>query len=92
MALKIVTHVGRPDLNDRWNAATRSVWPEFGLHDAVVDRHWGGLQDYFPDCQLYLIDDDEALIGVGNSVPVTWDGTAAPRARARATVAPRPPT
>ena len=36
MALKIVTHVERPDLNDRWNDAARSVWPEFALHDAVV--------------------------------------------------------
>jgi hypothetical protein len=76
MALKIVTHVERPDLNDRWNDAARSVWPEFALHDAVVDRHWDGLHAYFPDCQLYLIDDDgDTLVGVGNTVPVVWDGT-----------------
>jgi hypothetical protein len=76
MALKFVTHVERPDLNDRWNEAARSVWPEFGLHDAVVDRHWSGLREHFPDCQLFLIDDDgDRLVGIGSTVPVTWDGT-----------------
>ena len=76
MALKIVTHAERPDLNARWNEAADKVWPEFGLHDAVVDQFWGGLGRYFPDCQLYLIDDQtDTLVGVGNTVPVTWDGT-----------------
>lgn len=76
MALKIVTHAERPDLNDRWNEAADSVWPELMLHDEVVGQYWGGLRRHFPDCQLYLLDDEaDTLVGVGNTVPVTWDGT-----------------
>lgn len=54
MALKIVNHVERPDLNDRWNEAADTVWPEFALHDDFVGQFWGGLRRHFPDCQVYL--------------------------------------
>jgi GNAT superfamily N-acetyltransferase len=77
MALKIVTHVERPDLVHRWNELGSTVWPEFGLHDATVDEHWNGLTRHFPECQLYLLDDQsDEMVGVGNTVPVVWDGTA----------------
>ena len=76
MALRIVTHAERPDLNDRWNEAADKVWPVFMLNDAVVGQYWGGLGRHFPDCQLYLLDDQtDTLVGVGNTVPVSWDGT-----------------
>jgi hypothetical protein len=77
MALQIVTHVERPDLVDRWKEANDTVWPEFMLNGDIVNQHWGGLYRHFPDCQLYLIDDEtDTMIGVGNSVPAVWDGTA----------------
>jgi hypothetical protein len=77
MALRIVTHAERPDLNDRWNEAIETVWPKFMLNGDVVNQFWGGLGRHFPDCQLYLLDDQtDMLVGVGNTVPVTWDGTA----------------
>ena len=77
MALKVVTHAERPDLNDRWTEAADNVWPVFMLNDAVVGQYWGGLRQHFPDCQLYLLDDQtDTLLGIGNTVPVTWDGTA----------------
>ena len=77
MALTFVTYAERPDLADRWEDASDTVWPEFALHGNVVNQFWGDLGPQFPDCQLFLIDDrTDALVGVGNSVPVTWDGTA----------------
>ena len=77
MALRIVTHAERPDLDDRWEEVADKVWPVFMLNDAVVEQFWGGLHQHFPDCQLYLLDDQsDTLVGVGNTVPVTWDGTA----------------
>ena len=76
MALTIVTHAERPDLRDRWSEAADKVWPELMLHDAAVNQYWGGLGRHFADCQLYLLDDQtDTLIGVGNTVPVSWDGT-----------------
>lgn len=76
MALTFVTHAERPDLNDRWNEAADRVWPTFMLNDAAVNQYWSGLRRHFPDCQLYLLDDQtDVLLGVGNTVPVTWDVT-----------------
>lgn len=76
MALQLVTHEDRPDLWARWNEAAEQVWPTFMLHDAVCNQYFGGLPRYFPECQIYLLDDQtDELIGVGNTIPVTWDGT-----------------
>src|SRR3954464_9922376 len=76
MAMKIVTHVERPDLLDRWYEVTRQVWPELMGHDPVCNRYWGGLERFYPECQLYLVDDQtDELAGKGSTVPVVWDGT-----------------
>jgi hypothetical protein len=76
MALKLVTHDERPDLRPRWNGAADSVWPTFMLHGDVPNLHWGKLARDFPDCQLYLVDDEtDELVDIGNTVPVYWDGT-----------------
>ena len=76
MTLQIVTHVDRPDLWARWNAAAERVWPTFMLQDAVCNQFFGGLTRFFPACQLYLLDEQtDELLGVGNTIPVTWDGT-----------------
>jgi hypothetical protein len=76
MALKIVTHVERPDLLARWYAVIRQVWPEFGAHDPIVNQYWDGLEEHFPECQTYLIDDEtDEFVGKGSSVPFSWDGT-----------------
>jgi hypothetical protein len=76
MALKIVTHVERPDLLDRWYEVIRQVWPTFMGKDPICNTHWDGLEQYFPECQTYLIDDQtDELVGKGTTVPVAWDGT-----------------
>jgi hypothetical protein len=76
MALRLVTHAERPDLGPRWNGAADSVWPAFMLHGDVPNLHWGKLARDFPDCQLYLVDDEtDEFAGIGNTVPVSWDGT-----------------
>src|SRR5687768_7386333 len=75
MALRFVTHAERPDLVNRWYEVADKVWPELMLHDAVVNQYWGGLGRHYPDCQIYLLDDEtDTLMGLGNTVPGTWDG------------------
>ncbi len=76
MALKIVTHAERPDLLGRWYEVIREVWPELMGHDPVCNRYWDGLGELYPECQMYLIDDQtDEFVGLGNTVPVVWDGT-----------------
>jgi hypothetical protein len=77
VALTLVSHAERPEFLDRWYEVIREVWPEFMGHDATVNRYWNGMYEHHPDCQLYLIDQDtDALVGVGTTVPIIWDGTA----------------
>ena len=76
MTFQIVTDRERPDLLDRWREVRDGVWPVFIDRDPVCNRYWSGLNEQFPDCQTYLIDDrTDELVGRGSSVPVAWDGT-----------------
>jgi GNAT superfamily N-acetyltransferase len=55
------------------------VWPEFALHDAVVNEHWGDLYERRPEFQFYLFDDEaDRVLAEGNTVPVVWDGEPQP--------------
>jgi hypothetical protein len=76
VSLKIVSHAGRPEFEERWYDVIRQVWPEFMGHDTICNQFWGGMYRHYPECQLYLIDDEtDALVGAGTTVPVVWDGT-----------------
>jgi GNAT superfamily N-acetyltransferase len=78
MTVRIVTHAERPELQQRWTEAAYRVWPAFMLRDPVANAYWGGMARQYPECQFYVVDDDQdTFMGVGNSVPVAWDGTVA---------------
>lgn len=49
--------------------------PEFILHDAAVNRWWGGLFDRFPGFQIAVLDGEHGVVAAGNSVPLFWDET-----------------
>ena len=72
----MVTAAGRPDLTDEMRRLSASPWPEFLLgHDKVVNRLWDRLYEVLPDYQFALADGDrDDLIGVGNCLPIRWDG------------------
>ena len=56
-----------------------AVWPEFLLHDRVINAHWDDLYERRPEFQFYVFDEDEDLVlAEGNTVPVVWDGTPEP--------------
>jgi GNAT superfamily N-acetyltransferase len=75
--LRVHSHAERPELGATWLDVILPAWPAFMHHDAVCNRYWGGLFERFPECQLYLCDADDAILGVANAVPVAWDGTVA---------------
>lgn len=52
------------------------VWPQFLVHDRLVNEHWDDLYVRRPEFQFYLYDDAAgAVLAEGNTVPVVWDGT-----------------
>lgn len=78
MSARIVSYTERPDLDDRWDDIVRPAWPAFMRHDAVCNENWHFLWELFPDCTFYLYDyETDVVLGIGNSIPFAWDGTAA---------------
>jgi GNAT superfamily N-acetyltransferase len=58
--------------------AVSDAWPEYNHHGDVLNRYWGRLDDVFPDFQFVLRDDEQgAVVAVGHSAPVRWDGMVA---------------
>ncbi len=59
-------------------AAVADAWPEYNRHGDVLNRYFGRLDDVFPDFQFLLRDDERgAVVAVGHSAPLRWDGTVA---------------
>jgi hypothetical protein len=74
-AYQLYTYRQRPDLVEAAGALIPTVWPEFMLHDPVADRFWDRLSEDFSDFQFVLCNGEDAIVAVGNSIPVVWDGT-----------------
>ena len=51
----------------------KNSWPEFMQHDTIVEKHWPRLYSDFQDFQFAAISGND-IVGVGNSVPVYWEG------------------
>jgi GNAT superfamily N-acetyltransferase len=76
MAVRVVTAAEEELYRHPSFAGIHGVWPEFLLHDRVINEHWGDLYARRPQFQFYLYDDDaDRVLAEGNTVPVVWDGT-----------------
>ena len=49
------------------------AWPPF-LHDHEVNAQWSTLYTTFPQFQLALCDARGAVVAIGNTIPIVWDG------------------
>ena len=63
----------KPHLEDAFGRLSGEAWPEFLLHGDT--KHWGSLFSTFSDYQFLLLDDSENVVGLGHTVPLTWDGS-----------------
>lgn len=63
----------RPDLRAQVARLGQEAWPEFLLHGDT--DHWGHLFTDFADFQLLICDADDRVVALGQTVPLTWDGT-----------------
>jgi hypothetical protein len=73
---EIIRYSERPELWDDLGGLSGEVWPEYNVHGAVINTHWGRLYDEFPDWQFILYDrEDQLVLAEGQTIPVAWDGT-----------------
>jgi hypothetical protein len=71
---EIVITSDRPDLEEQSQAALLTVWPEFIFHDQVSSELMGQVAEFFPQCDIRILDDGEVVAGSWG-VPLRWDGT-----------------
>ncbi|MBD3401547.1 GNAT family N-acetyltransferase [candidate division GN15 bacterium] len=70
-ATTIITLAERPDLVDAAQYLADAAWPEFMMHDRLVNRYWMRLYEEFPEYQFVLMDDQsERVLAMGNTVPL----------------------
>ncbi|HIF92920.1 MAG: hypothetical protein ABGX04_02380 [Myxococcales bacterium] len=76
MAYKIVTLSERPDLVDRIKEMEGDSFPDFITQgDRVWAEVWPRMITDFADYQVFLFDEADTLLGIGNSVAFNWDGS-----------------
>ncbi|RJP74571.1 MAG: N-acetyltransferase [Candidatus Zixiibacteriota bacterium] len=73
MDYTLSTLADRPGLLPALEPLSRRCWPEFLLHGDVT--LWHELWVTFPECQILLTGSDDALLAVGHTVPLLWDGS-----------------
>ena len=75
--LKVVSLQERPDLEDIFWPQKERIWPEFMYHDVYAAKLWQYTREVFDAFQLYLLNEDDQPIAVGQTIPCLWDGTMA---------------
>jgi GNAT superfamily N-acetyltransferase len=70
----IVTLRERPGINEVFFKQKERIWPEFMFHDVYADKLWSYVYTVFEDFQLYLLNDKQEPIAVGQTMPLVWDG------------------
>ncbi len=70
---RIVTAADRTDLADAMNTFTGTAWPEFMCQDPVSKTYWSRLYPEFTEFQFAMIDEQDTILAVGNSVPLKWE-------------------
>lgn len=73
---RITSFAERPDLEPAIRAGAGGDFEPFMLEDAVANEHFDTAYAAFPEFQLIVVDDAGELAGIGNAMPLCWDGTA----------------
>ncbi len=60
-------------LIQQYRKIVRSAFPEVIFQSEIVKHGWPTIEKYFPEYQIFFIDDDDNLIGLLNSIPIFWN-------------------
>ena len=74
---KVVTLQERPELEEVFEPQKERIWSPFIFYDVYAHKLWFYLEQVFSEFQLYLLNEAEQPIAVGQCIPCTWDGTMA---------------
>ncbi|WP_299223359.1 hypothetical protein [uncultured Aquimarina sp.] len=73
----MIKYVTFSDLDDRlvkqYRNAINLAFPDIILNSQVTKKYWSRLEKYFPHTQLFIVSEDNNLIGFMNAIPLFWD-------------------
>ena len=74
-AQKLFTLADYPEREAEIPRLHSESWPAFIQADPVAIRYWGLLFSTFAEYQYLLCDEQDRLVAVGHSIPLTWNGS-----------------
>src|SRR5687767_14292412 len=72
--ITIVTLAERPELAAAYDALSHAPWPEFMHHSSGDGGVWRSLNTRFAAFQVAILDSAGALLAVGRTIPLVWNG------------------
>ena len=60
------------DLIEQYKNAIQNAFPNVILSSKVIAEYWDRVESYFPEYQIFLIEDSR-LLGFINAIPLYWD-------------------
>ncbi|WP_234410568.1 non-ribosomal peptide synthetase [Caldalkalibacillus mannanilyticus] len=73
--LKLRTLSQSPSLKRRMDELHLRAWPSYFAGEEIQGEYWPKLFQQFPEYQFGVINNEGTVLGVGNSLPIYWDGT-----------------
>ena len=70
--VRTVTLAERAGLDERAWEATNEAFPEYNLHGDTLNVFWSRLSEERPQFQFCLVDESDAILARGESLPVRW--------------------
>jgi GNAT superfamily N-acetyltransferase len=64
----------KPGINEIFFEQKERIWPEFMRHDVYAEKLWPYVFTVFQEFQLYLLNEKQEPIAVGQTMPLIWDG------------------
>jgi len=65
-----------PTFKKDFDAIHFNAWPVFFWGSKVLKEYWNNLYRAFPQYQFTLVSEEGKVLGIGNSIPICWDGDA----------------
>lgn len=69
---KTIKEISREKRKHLWDL-TLTYWDPVIIHSAIQKKYWNKVKDYFPQYQWYLLNQQDEVIGLANTVPINFN-------------------
>jgi len=73
-AFRLYTISQDPSLKKEFDALHLDAWPKYFSGSPILKNYWNQIYKIFPGFQFALVDNVGQVAGIGNSIPIYWDG------------------